>query len=250
MTRARSPRKFFALVFALSIPIWLVEPEEWPITAAVGAPLLAGLLRAYGENGFAGMRSLFGRVFDYRWISNRIWYLPALLLMPVLSLVSYTVMRLAGLSLRAEPYNLLLAVPAFFALFFVLAIGEEVGWTGYATDPLLERRGPLTTAIVLGPVTSLWHIVPLVSMGRTPDWIAWWVLWSAPQRVFFVWLYTGTGRSLFAAILLHAGVNLSVSSPFLPRHGGVPDIAVPAVVTTAAAALVAIGVGRRRPTVS
>jgi membrane protease YdiL (CAAX protease family) len=76
-------------------------------------------------------------------------------------------------------------------------------------------------------------------MGRTPEWIAWWMLWSAPQRLFFVWLYIGTGRSLFAAILLHASVNLSVSSPFLPRHGGVLDIAVPALVTATAAALVA-----------
>jgi CAAX protease family protein len=239
MTRARSPLEFFALVFALSIPIWLVEPREWPITAAVGTPLLAGLLLAYRENGSDGVRRLLGRVFDCRRIRNRIWYLPTLLLMPMLSLVSYAVMRLAGLPLRAEPSNLLLAVPAFFALFFILAIGEETGWTGYATDPLLERWGPLTTAVILGVVTSLWHLVPLIRMGRTPEWIAWWMLWSAPQRVFFVWLYTGTGRSLFAAILLHATVNLSVSSPFLPRHGSVLDIAVAAVVTAGAAALVA-----------
>ena len=134
---------FFALVFALSIPIWLLEPEEWPITAAVGTPLLAGLLLAYRENGSDGVRRLLGRVFDWRRIRNRIWYLPALLLMPGLSLVSYAVMRLGGLPLRAEPSNLLLAVPAFFALFFVLAIGEEVGWTGYATDP---RAGDVALA--------------------------------------------------------------------------------------------------------
>lgn len=231
---------FFALVFALSIPIWLVEPEQWPITAAVGTPLLAGLVLAYIENGPNGVRNLLGRVFDCRRIKHRIWYLPALLLMPFLSLVSYAVMRVAGLSLHAEPSNLLVAIPAFFVLFFVMAIGEEVGWTGYATGPLVERCGPLTTAAILGLVTALWHVAPLVNMGRTPGWIAWWALWSAPQRALFVWLYTKSGRSVFVALLLHASVNLSVSSPFLPRHGSWLDIAVAGVVTAIAAAVVGV----------
>jgi hypothetical protein len=87
-------------------------------------------------------------------------------------------------------------------------------------------------------------IVPLIKMGRTPEWIAWWIVWSASQRVFFVWLYTNGARSLFAAILLHASVNLSVSSPFIPRRGGVTDIAVAAVVTAAAAAVVATRLAR------
>jgi CheY-like chemotaxis protein len=146
--------------------------------------------------------------------------------------------KVAALDLGAEPSNLLLEAPAFFALFFVLAIGEEVGWTDYAIDPLLDRWGPLTTAVILGLVTSLWHIGPLVNMGRTGEWIAWWILWSAPQRILFVWIYTGTGRSLFAAILLHTSVNLSVSSPFLPRHGTYLDLAVAGAVTAVAAALV------------
>jgi membrane protease YdiL (CAAX protease family) len=96
----------------------------------------------------------------------------------------------------------------------ILAIGEEVGWTGYVTDPMQERWSALTTAIILGVVTVIFHFVPLIQMGRTPAWIAWWALWSVPLRIFILWLYNNTGRSLFAAIVFHAMVNLSL--PIFP----------------------------------
>jgi hypothetical protein len=50
----RSPLTFFVLVFVLSIPSWLIEPRDWPITASVGAPLIAALSLTYKEDGLAG----------------------------------------------------------------------------------------------------------------------------------------------------------------------------------------------------
>jgi hypothetical protein len=47
----RSPFRFFGLVFALSVPIWLLEPGTWPITAAVGVPLVAALILVYRGRG-------------------------------------------------------------------------------------------------------------------------------------------------------------------------------------------------------
>ena len=45
--------------------------------------------------------------------------------------------------------------------------------------------GGLTTAVVLGLVTSLWHLMPLVKMGHSAMWIAWWwTVWSVPLRIF------------------------------------------------------------------
>jgi hypothetical protein len=49
----RSPLGFFALVFALSTPIWLIEPGDGPLTAAVGVPTIAALLLARSEEGLA-----------------------------------------------------------------------------------------------------------------------------------------------------------------------------------------------------
>src|SRR3712207_8899295 len=40
----RSPLGFVVLVFALSVPIWLVEPRGWPVTASVGVPFVAAMI--------------------------------------------------------------------------------------------------------------------------------------------------------------------------------------------------------------
>jgi len=108
-----------------------------------------------------------------------------------------------------------------------------------------ERWSALTTALLLGLVTSLWHLVPLIKMGRTATWIAWWAVWSIPLRIFILWLYDNTGKNLFAAILFHAVVNLSNSSPFIPRHGSHWDMAVVGVMTVIAAAIVTFLWGSR-----
>ena len=134
----RSPYRFFVLVFAISAPIWLVEPGEWPITAAVGVPLVASLILVYRAEGFRGVRNHLARVFD-QWKIRPIWYVPLFLLAPTLSLMNYLIQRLIGVPLHAEPANLLVTIPLLFVLFFVLGIGEEAGWPVYAADPLQAR---------------------------------------------------------------------------------------------------------------
>lgn len=219
----RSPLKFFVLVFALSIPIWLIGgrplpgPSNFPLTLNVFmqpfVPLIAALILVYRKEGRGSVRRLLRRVFDQRRIRNKIWYVPIIFLMPLLYLLTYGVMALTGLPLSGA-HTSFLVIPLLFVLFFILAIGEEVGWTGYVTDPMQERWSALTTAIILGVVTVIFHFVPLIQMGRAPAWIAWWALWSVPLRIFILWLYNNTGRSLFAAIVFHAMVNLSL--PIFP----------------------------------
>ena len=240
----RSPVRFFLLVFALSIPFWLIQPRDWPISASVGAPLLAASILVYREEGGGGgVRRLSSRVFDQRRIRKKIWYVPIILLMPLLYLLTYLVMRLIGLPLPDEPYFPLLLIPLLLVLFFILGIGEEVGWTGYVTDPMQERWSALTTSIILGLVTAIWHFVPLIQMGRTPIWIAWWSLSAVSIRLLTVWLYNNTGRSLFAAIVIHAMNNLSVA--LYPNYGSHWDPAVAGVITAIAAVIVTFLWGSR-----
>src|SRR5215218_6176932 len=211
VSRKGSPVRFYVLVFALSVPIWLLEPRDWPITASVGTPLVAALILVYKVDGQAGTRRLLRRVFDQKRIKAKIWYVPVIFLLPAIYLLTYGVTRLTGLPLPDKPYVPLLMVPLLLGLFFILAIGEEAGWTGYATDPMQERWSALTTSIILGSVGAIWHFVPLIQMSRTPTWIAWWTLGTVALRILIVWLYNNTGKSLFAAIVFHAMINLSLS---------------------------------------
>jgi membrane protease YdiL (CAAX protease family) len=233
----RSPVRFFLLVFALSIPIWLVQPRDWPISASVGAPLMAALILVYREEGGrGGVLRLLSRVFDQRRIRKGIWYGPIIFLMPLIYLLTYGVMRLMRLPFPNEPYFPFLLIPLLLALFFILAIGEEVGWTGYVTDPLQDRWSALTSSIVLGLVTAIWHFVPLIQMGRTPIWIAWWSVSGVSIRLLTVWLYNSTGKSLFAVIVFHSMNNLSFA--LFPNYGSHWDPAVAGVITSIVAVIV------------
>jgi uncharacterized protein len=239
----RSPLKFSVLVFALSIPIWLIEPRDWRITASVGAPLMAALILVNREEGRGGVRRILRRIFDQWRIKDRLWYVPIIFLMPVIFLLTYGVMRLMGLPLPNEPHIPFLQIPLLLVLFFILAIGEEVGWTGYVTDPMQARWSALTTGIILGLVTALWHFVPLIRMGHTPAWIAWSALGSVSIRILTVWLYNNTGRSLFAAIVFHAMFN--VGFVLFPNYGSHWDPAVGGVITAIAAVIVTFLWGSR-----
>jgi membrane protease YdiL (CAAX protease family) len=231
----RSPLGFLVLVFALSVPIWLVEPRDWPVTASVGVPFVAAMILVYGEEGLAGVGRLLRRVFDHERIEPKTWYLPTIFLLPAIFLLTFGVTRLMGLPLPDNPYVPILQMPLLYVLFFVLGAGEEVGWTGYATDPMQERWGALTTGVILGSVGAAWHLVPLIQMGRTPTWIAWWALGSVALRILTVWLYNNTGRSLFAAIMSHAMFNLCFS--LFPNYGSHWDPAVAGAIIVIAAAL-------------
>jgi len=194
------------------------------------------LILVYRENGYAGTSKLLRRVFDQKRIKPKIWYVPTFFMPPIIYLLTYGVTRLTRLPLPDKPYVPLLMTPLLFVVFFILAAGEEVGWTGYATDPVQERWSALTTSITLGLVTAIWHFVPLIEMGRTPTWIAWWTVGTVALRTLTVWLYNNTGRSLFAAIVFHAMSNVSFA--VFPNYGSHWDPAVARAITAIAAVIV------------
>ena len=59
----------------------------------------------------------------------------------------------------------LVPISTLGAVIFVLVIGEEIGWRGYA-QPALERdRSPLAAALILGVLWGLWHLPTFVLPG-------------------------------------------------------------------------------------
>ena len=154
----RSPPAFFLLIFVLSLPFLLFAgtplpgPLNLPISSLmIVCPGLAAAILVWREEGASGVRRLFVRVVDYRKI-RAVWYLPIILLMPAIMLLSYGVMLLLGRPLPVDPFVPYLLLPVFVPLFFIAAAFEEIGWMGYAADPLQERRNALLTALILGIV--------------------------------------------------------------------------------------------------
>jgi len=218
MSSKRSPLKFFILTYILAIPFWMLNfivkveglPLDIPVTDLLLAfmPLVAAAILVYKEEGSCGARRLLKKVFDYERIQRKIWYVPVVLLNPLLFLLIYGIMLLLRRSLPSISHIPFLTIPFLFILFFVLAIGEEIGWTGYATDPLQEKGSALTAGIILGLVSMIGHYPSMIVQGRSPKWIAWSTFGITGLRVLMVWLYNNTGKSVFAVTLFHAIHNV------------------------------------------
>jgi CAAX protease family protein len=246
----RSPLRFFALVLALSLPFYLLGALVGKIPRAdVSAsafmfvvPLVAAVILVRREDGRAGVRRLMRRVLTLGGLrQHKVWLLPAILLMPAIALVSYGLMRLLDRPLP-EPDVPYAAIPVYFVVFFILAMGEEAGWSGYAIDPLQDRWGALKASLILGAVWGLWHVVPYIQGGpydarQTAVWVACQAfLFTVAARVLIVWLYNNTGKSVIAAILFHDMMNVTYA--VFPNDGSHHDPAVTGTITAIAAVVV------------
>lgn len=242
----RSPLKLYSLVFILSIPFWLIGamaehlskglPINLPVSSLMAfCPLIAALILVYREDKLVGIRRLLKRVFDYKRIQQKLWYVPIILLMPIILLLSYGAMRLMGLPLP-EPHIPFMTIPILFVVFFLAAVGEEAGWMGYAVDPMQDRWSALKTSLHLGSAWALWHVVPYIQAHHTLKWIAWQCFSTIVLRILIVWLYNNTQKSILAAILFHTTINVSVF--IFPNYGSHYNPAITGVIIAIAAVII------------
>jgi membrane protease YdiL (CAAX protease family) len=221
---------FFVLVFLLAMPFYLlaalfgkawakVVPINLPLSAGMFmTPLLAAAILTHQEQGPAGVRRLLRTAFDYRRIKNKRWYLVILGLWPAVMLLDYGLMTLRRKPLPDLELPLWM-VPIFLVVFFVAGIGEELGWTAYATDRLQDHSPALQASIGIGAVWALLHVPADVQAHHGFTWILWQRLGTVVLRILTVWLYNNTGKSVFATVLFHAMVNVSVFTfPNLGSH--------------------------------
>lgn len=216
------PIRFFALVVALSIPLWILGalpqmrsllPFDLPISALVAfCPAAAALLLLFQRGGWKTTGELLARVGDYR-RGVILWYLAAVIVMPAILVLSYLVMRTIGRSLP-DPAISIQSVALMFVLFFASACGEELGWQGYAFGPLQARWGTRNAALLLGVVWAAWHAISFVQTGHSVNWVLWQSASTVALRVLIVWVYVGTGGGL--ALRPDGDCNLDVD----PRRRG------------------------------
>jgi uncharacterized protein len=217
---------FFLLVFILSVPFWVLgasvnTTEIIPISLPISAlmllcPITAAIILTRKEGKKNGVKLLLNRIVDYNKVKNFIWYIPTFLLIPILMVTAYAIMKWLNIPIPKQNIHLIDAA-ILFVLFFIAAICEEVGWTGYITDPLQNRYGALNAALIIGTVWAVWHIIPYSQAHRTPIWIFWQCIGTVALRVIIVWLYNNSGKSLLVAILCHAIINMS--EYLFPHYG-------------------------------
>ena len=78
---------------------------------------------------------------------------------------------------------------------------------GYAIEPMQARFGALFASILIGIPWVIWHYPSISQQGYNAVWIVWGTLVMIAVRVFIVWIFNNTGKSLFACILFHMLMN-------------------------------------------
>jgi uncharacterized protein len=209
--------RFFALVLMGSVPIWvasLLQPGDVlpgvPLWSAllVFCPAIAGLILAYRKGGRRGVAELARRSVDLAAIRSPWWLAAVVALSLAMFIVTYALTALTDRTmpaLKTDPAAMVLLV----AVFLVPAWAEELGWTGCVTDPLVRLIGPVRGGVTLGLFLALWHVVPLLAVGRDWTWIAGWAVGTASQRIIFLWFHDRSGRCVPVAILIHVLSNLA-----------------------------------------
>ncbi len=242
--RTDFPWLFFVLTILLMLPFWLFGDRPLPlrVNLPLGAlgfvvPVSAALIAARVTGGRRATGELLRRAWDYRRIPNKLWLLAALLLPLVFYLLAYLLMRAADRPLPQPEIPWLMA-PIYLLLYLFTAAGEELGWTGAATDPLQRRWGALGGGLALGLYWATWHTIPWLQTHNPLVWIFWQALYSVLSRVLMFWIYNNSGKSLLAVMTMHAASNVGWS--LFPNDGSHYDPFYTALWAGAALAVILI----------
>lgn len=244
----RRPWVFFALFLVLSVPFWIIGatsdtflPAWIPINLPTAAlmtfnPALAALILSHWDGGWRGVRELCARAVDVSRIRRKAWLVPIVVLMPAVMAINYAWVLAQG-NAPKDPVLPLELVPVMFAMFIIGDLGEELGWQGYAYEPLEARWGALATSLAMGVFWALIHVIPLIEAHREPLWIVWHCSGQVCLRVLTVWLYVNAGKSVAAATLFHTMTNMS--EYLIPNYGSSYDPMISTLVLLVLALAVA-----------
>lgn len=195
---------FLALTFVLSWWPWLpvfgrIEPPILPL-----GPMLAALVVVTVVHGRSGLRDLVAATV--RWRVPVRWYGVAIGFPLLVAVTAAAVLVLLGapVSTATLPTGVADVVIEAVAVFLVVGLGEEVGFSAFALPRLLKRRSVVATVLLPGTTRVLWHL-PLFVSGET-DWSV--VLWLVPVQVIFTWIFLRSGGSAFLLVLAHCSQNV------------------------------------------
>jgi len=226
-----SPLLFFVLTIAISWLIWLPGVLEtfglMPVTldgsifvilnVAGGAiPTIMALLLYYREEGTIKVKEVLGRGIDPRRI-GRVWWLPILLLVPILNAGAFILGIASGGPVPDNPLlQQLWMIPILFIAGFIPisnAFREEFGWRGYAIERLQSRWGALITSIIIGLAWGLWHLplryfpTGIEVYSRTPLWV--FMINAIALSIMMTWLYNNSRESIFTGVVFHVMLNFT-----------------------------------------
>jgi membrane protease YdiL (CAAX protease family) len=213
---------FFFLTYALTWILWLplvFLRDTIPAAPALVLVLLGSLIPStlaivltaivFGRR---SLGTLLSRLLIWR--VNPLWYV--MLMLGPLTLAGGMVALNAFVGGPAINVGVALLTVMITLVFFIFpgsALGEEIGWRGYALPRLQYRRSALSASLILGVIWAFYHL-PLFFTGqafRSPSILVPFIISTIALSVILTWVYNSTGGSLLMVVLLHATANLPLT---------------------------------------
>ena len=242
--RQHSLGGYFLLAYVISWIVWaplVGSAQGWyegPVSpylyalGFVGPMVAAGVVTGIHESA-AGLRRLLGQVLRYR--IGILWYLFALPAPPILFGLSAAIAHLLGdpwpdWHLYGRMDDLFPGwglCASWLGHLFIVCMGEEVGWRGYAL-PLLQRgRSALKATAILSVVWALRHVPTFFfdqELAQGLGMAVGFLFATFPVAVLYTWLYNSTGGSVLLVSLWSSSMTLAIGSP--AAAGSIPLIMV------------------------
>ena len=193
------------LTFFVGYLMYALFPSElWNF--AIWGTCLGGILVTAIVDGREGLKSYFSRIV--RWRVGVKWYAVALFLPLVIRLAALGLTLASGATLAADIQwpDWSDFVMELLIVFFLIALGEEPGFRGFALPRMLVGRSALTAALMVGVLHTIWHL----PMFITGDVSLMNIFIIMSGSILITWLFNHTQGSVFMIMVLHFSVNLWV----------------------------------------
>ena len=259
-------RLFFFFLFSFVLTwgyFWLIWaplrlPDSLIALGGFGPSVSAFLVLAL-TSGKPGVLRLLRSIVHWR--VGVIWYLVALLGLPVLNFLAFLVVPGVLGDLVAPDLRLPRIYLSEIAICLTIGIApmwEEIGWRGFAQARMQRLYGPVAGSLFLGALWGVWHLPfffgPLARTGPDATLVSASIslvefsIGLTGLSVVMAWVLNNCGGSTLMAILLHACfdssglamVALFPSTPpyYLPVHFQTLGIAI--VFSVAAFVLIVV----------
>ena len=246
--KSRNPWKFFLLTFAYSWIIWIPSVLdgigiELPfsvtgystVVVIIGAfaPMMAAITLVIRESGWKGTKAFLGQALDFRF--KPVYLVIALALPVLIHAIAHYLVPAVGLDVAKTLFPtetsvapIVLAIPYFILMLVIGGGQEEIGWRGYAQEPLQGKIGVIPASLVIGVIWGIWHLPLWFMTGDLHSAYSFlaFVMMTTSISIMYAWLYNSSGKKLIVVMFFHAMNN--TAAPLLPfLHGieGKPESA-------------------------
>jgi len=207
---------FFIVAILIAAPLFFALAPETPVALRLTllvlgscAPAAAALIVLRIDDDARETAAFRLRIRTWR-VAGR-WYLAAVLIPTAVWLAGAGVVSFLRQTVAFQPAGLLL-----FPIVCIAALGEEIGWRGFALPRLLPRFNAVTSSVFVG---VMWGAFLAPLYWQRPVFVVLNFGLTISLSVVLTWLFLRTRSSVLLCTLLHA-VFYTWGQAFLMADGG------------------------------